>query len=121
MYLDTSAIVPLYIEEANSDQITALVLQSENKCYTGYLSVIEFNNSIKRKRLNGIINQSQQEKVLDLFESDSYNGYLEIIHTESANLVRECSKLINSSRNKIDRSLDIIHVAINVIKLRACI
>ena len=69
-YLDTSALVKLYHQEAGTDQVEALFTQSENSLIISELAVVELCSTVARKVRTGEISEEAYEEVLKNFDDD---------------------------------------------------
>ena len=68
-YLETSALVKLYVREAGTDRVLALAdRSSENRLATLALSRIEFRSAVRRREKNGEIPAHIASHLLDAFD-----------------------------------------------------
>ena len=68
-YLETSALVKLYIREAGTDRMLALADRTaENRLATLSLSKIEFRSAVRRRERNGEIPANIATQLLDAFD-----------------------------------------------------
>ena len=69
-YLDKSALVKLYHQEAGTDQVEALFTQSDNSMIISELAVVELYSTVARKVRTGEISEEAYEEVLKNFDDD---------------------------------------------------
>ena len=93
VFLDTSAIVKIYVDEAYSDIIRGIYSSSDNTIYIADIAKVELASAIK-KRLNQI----------DI-EEEQYSS----IKTYFLNDYRDSFEVIKSEERLLDQALDLIH------------
>lgn len=68
-YLETSALVKLYVREPGTDRVLALAdRQGENRLVTLALSKIEFRSAVRRRERNGELPAHVANHLLDAFD-----------------------------------------------------
>jgi predicted nucleic acid-binding protein len=68
-YLDTSALVKLYIQEAGTERLLGLAARStENRLAILALAQVEFRSAVRRRERNGEIPSPVAHQLLELFE-----------------------------------------------------
>jgi len=81
VFLDTSAIVKIYVDEAYSDIIRGIYSSFNNTIYIADIAKVEFCSAIK-KRLNQIdIEEEQYASIKTYFLNDYRDGF-EVIKSE---------------------------------------
>jgi predicted nucleic acid-binding protein len=81
LYLDTSALVKLFIEETHSEQVQQAVQQSEAVA-THWLAYVETHAAFARLSREGVINSEQLEQLQRKFEL-AWENYLRLEIIES--------------------------------------
>lgn len=83
-YLETSALVKLYVREAGTDRMLALADQAaENRLATLSLSKIEFRSAVRRRERNGEIPANIATQLLDTFDRHMQARFLSQPVTET--------------------------------------
>jgi len=93
VFLDTSAIVKIYVDEAYSDIIRGIYSSFNNTIYIADIAKVEFCSAIK-KRLNQIdIEEEQYASIKTYFLNDYRDGF----------------EVIKSEERLLDQALELIH------------
>ena len=95
-YLDTSALVKLYHQEAGTDQVEARFRQSENSLIISELAVVELYSTVARKVRTGEISEEAYEEVLKNFDDDCKWRQL-VFHPFEESLVSVLAKCVRVS------------------------
>ena len=93
VFLDTSAIVKIYVDEAYSDIIRGIYSSSDNTIYIADIAKVEFCSAIK-KRLNQIDIEEEQYASIKTYFLNDYRDSFEVIKSEE---------------RLLDQALDLIH------------
>jgi uncharacterized protein len=107
MYIDTSALVKLYVEEPDSEACESVVFG--NTLVSSRLLFCEFRSALVGKVERGIITSEVHEEVWREFETDMAAHKIRLISLSDM-LVRDAADLLN----KLDvplRTLDALHLA----------
>lgn len=75
LFLDTSSLAKLYVQEAGSDSLVALALEAEVLAVSA-LAEFEFLSAIGRKRHDGELTARQYEQLRSAFYSDWAEMYV---------------------------------------------
>jgi len=111
IYLDTSALIKLYIIEPGSEIINKIISENASPLPIWDLHLIEFHNALKLKVFRKELNDSEALHLGVLFNGRKESGIYyspeldRKIHTEL------CLKLTDISSKIGCRSLDIMHIA----------
>jgi predicted nucleic acid-binding protein len=81
LYLDTSALVKLFVEEAHSERVQEAVQQSEAVA-THWITYVETHAAFARLSREGVINSEQLEQLQQKFELN-WENYLRLETIES--------------------------------------
>lgn len=111
LYLDTSALLKLYIREAGSEAVQAKVQSQDMPLPVWEYQEAEFVNALRLKAFWQEITSEQAEAQIGHFEARKRKGYYfypEIARSELMELFR---KLSSSTPRTGCRTLDILHVA----------
>ena len=111
LYLDTSALVKLYVEEVYSDQVIKQAGRTEISA-TSRIAYVETLSGIARKLRDGDMSRKEHEVLLEEFEND-WNNFLVIEVTEE--ICRISGELL---RSPLLRAFDAIHLASAVLLRR---
>lgn len=76
-FLDTSALVKLYVQEPGTDRLLALISdQSENRFAVLAISVVEFRSAIRRRQHAGDIDASVATALLEALQSHMESRFI---------------------------------------------
>lgn len=105
LYLDTSSLVKLYVEEQGSEQVLELAREAHTIA-TSWLTYTEARSAFARKYREGAISLAEYQKRADEFESEWGVGYLAL--EVSYNILLDAGNL--AAKHPL-RALDAIHLA----------
>ena len=111
IYLDTSALIKLYIIENGSVPINKIITENAAPLPVWDLHIIEFHNALKLKVFRGELTEEEAGYLSTLFKERKKAGIYytpELDREEHTNL---CLKYTDFSPRFGCRSLDIMHVA----------
>jgi len=111
IYLDTSALIKLYIIENGSVLINKITAENAASLPVWDLHIIEFHNALKLKVFRGELTGEESRQLSTLFKERKKAGIYytpELDREEHTNL---CLKYTDFSPKFGCRSLDIMHVA----------
>jgi predicted nucleic acid-binding protein len=108
-YLDTSALVKLYHQEAGTDQVEGLFTQSDNSLIISELAAVELYSTVARKLRTGEITDEAFEEICNNFDDDCKHRFVvmplsAIVSQKAKALLRKYGKV------KALRSLDALHL-----------
>ena len=112
VYLDTSAIVALYVKEKRSREISNWIVENNQAIPLTNLHELEFSNAIRLKQFRDEIDSNQAGLVVSRFREHAENGIFyspQVDWTAVFKLANELS--VNHTSAIGSRSLDILHVA----------
>ena len=110
MYLDTSALVPLYVPESDSEECDRIVTGSQG-IFTSELCRTELVHALLAKQKNGLIDAEQHKRIFALFERHCDEGTVRLIAFDRST-VREATDLMQQVAPAVLlRTLDAIHLA----------
>lgn len=105
LYLDTSSMVKMYVEERGSEQVLALAREARTVA-TSWLSYTEARSAFARKYRDGLISLAEYEESVENFEREWGLGYLAL--DVSTDILLDAGNL--AARQGL-RALDAIHLA----------
>jgi predicted nucleic acid-binding protein len=109
MYIDTSALVKLYVEEPDSEACEATV--AGMTLVSSRLLHCEFRSALLGKISLGNISSDSGAKVWELFESDVATANIRLIPLDDL-LLRDASEILGELHPKVRlRTLDAVHLA----------
>jgi predicted nucleic acid-binding protein len=112
LYLDTSALVKLYVTEESAELVRETVAQARLVA-TAAIAYVEARAAFARRRHEGALPPPEHRRIVHDLDAD-WGHYLRIEITES--LIREASRL--AERHRL-RAYDAIHLAsANTLKSR---
>ena len=84
LYLDTSALVKLYVYESGTPRMLELASASDNQLTLSDLTQIEFHSAVRTRQRAGDLDKTVSESLLDRFDHDldevftrqAINGYV---------------------------------------------
>ena len=80
-YLETSALVKLYIREPGTDRLLRLVARLGNhRLVVLALSVVEFRSAIRRRVREGDVDESLAKQLLDRFAHHLENRFIRVLN-----------------------------------------
>lgn len=114
IYWDTSAIVPLYVDEASSSDWQSLLIQSSTPAKSSTLSVTEFHCALRRKKFRRNLSGDCVEALIKKFTEDCEHGRWEL-YPIGADIIQASLHAAEKSHAAPDpvplRSLDSLHLA----------
>lgn len=112
VYVDTSAIVKLYIREPGSVQVSEWLKKNNEPIPLTGLIELEFNNALKLKQFRNELTSDEFDKIISLMHEHEKNG---VYYRPTMDWPDVFTIAINLSKNHTQdcgsRSLDILHVA----------
>lgn len=111
IYLDTSALVKLYLLEADSHVVQELVTAQDDPLPVWELQEMELTNALRLKVFWGEIPQTDAERQLELFETRKEKGLYYFPDLNRAALFTMFQRLSVHTPELGCRTLDILHVA----------
>lgn len=108
-FFDTSALVKYYTNEIGSEQVTAIIQDSETYVFISELTCIEIKSSFATKCRTGQITQQEWKVATQSFDDSLANFYIEPINTI---ICRNAEQLIQTFAIQYAlRTLDAIQLA----------
>ena len=108
-YLDTSALVKFYHQEAGTDQVEALFRQSDNLLIVSELAGVELYSTVARKLRTGEITEAAFEAICKNFDDDCKRRF--VVTPLSATVSQKAKELLRKyGKSKALRSLDALHL-----------
>lgn len=109
LFFDTSALVKYFHVEEGTEQVTALINESDNEIWVLELARIEFISALFRKYRAHIINDNQLESAIEGFETEYSTFNVEPL---SQAVAFEAEYLLKKyGKNEGLRTLDALHFA----------
>jgi predicted nucleic acid-binding protein len=113
-YVDTSALVKRYIDEAGSDWVRATFRQSPLPSVIFVnLAIVEMTSALARRRRESLLTPAEYGQIQDMFRSDCLNEYR--IVTAAEGIIDEANRLLE--RHPL-RAYDAVHLATAVVTNR---
>jgi len=112
-YLDTGALVPLYVEESLSEAVTAHLESRGEAVSVSLFHQLELENALRLKVFRSEIQEDRYLAVLSKVETDMTKGMLvsrPVSWVDAFTQAREISQRVTATSGC--RTLDLIHVAI---------
>ena len=108
-YLDTSALVKLYHQEAGTEQVEALFKQSDSILVVSELAEVELYSTLARKVRAGEIDEAAFEEVIKNFDDDCERRF--VVQPLSTMVTQKARELLQQyGKIKSLRSLDALHL-----------
>jgi len=111
IYLDTSALVKLYLLEADSEVVQELVSSQQDPLPVWELQEMELTNALRLKVFWGEISQSDSDRQSALFEERKAKGHYYFPDLDRAGIFKAFQRLSVHTPELGCRTLDILHVA----------
>ena len=94
VFLDTSALVKLYVEEKGTAKVLSLVADKDSGgAVILDLALIESRSAIRRRERDGDISGADANRILDRLESDSSSSFL--VQPSTPAVMEEAARLID--------------------------
>jgi len=111
IYLDTSALIKLYIKEAGSSLVQARVADQDEPLPVWELQEAELINALRLKVFWKDITRAQADKQISLFEERKRRGLYFFPDIRRADLLASFRQLSELTHQLGCRTMDILHVA----------
>lgn len=115
IYLDTSALVKLYLLETDSHVVQELVTGQDDPLPVWELQEMELTNALRLKVFWGEISKSDSDRQLELFEKRKAKGQYYFPILDRTALFTKFRHLSLHTHELGCRTLDIMHVACAVL------
>jgi predicted nucleic acid-binding protein len=113
-YWDTSAVVKLFVREADSDAFESLVSSEAQRLITAEFTRLELWSTLRRKEAEGFLERGEAGALLSDFDSGCAKGEWRLV-PNSADVRSEFERVIEQccSHNPpiFIRTLDALHIA----------
>ncbi len=111
LYLDTSALLKLYVLEEGSESVHAVVRGQANPLPVWEIQEMEFTNGLWLKVFRREISKSQAETQLKLFQRRKKSGIYFYPEIHRSSLMATFERLSRRTPETGCRTMDILHVA----------
>ena len=111
LYLDTSALIKLYIIEPGSESVNAIITAQATPLPIWDLHLIEFQNALNLKVFRKELQAGQADRLSDIFAQRKRDQIYYAPMFDRKEHTECCLRLAAYSRKIGCRSLDIMHVA----------
>ena len=111
LYLDTSAFLKLYIREAGSKQVQAMVAEQHEPLPIWEILEMELGNALNLKVLRGELEDSEAAHQYSLFRQRQAKGFYFLPEIRRAQLMADFRELSQLTPRLGCRTMDILHVA----------
>ena len=110
IYLDTSALIKLYLLEEGSEEVDRIVMGQDEPLPVWELQEAELVNALRLKVFWKDIELSDSEKLLDEFQKRKQRGFYFYPELDRSQLLPGFYKLSEHTRELGCQTLDIMHV-----------
>lgn len=110
IYLDSSALAKLYMPEAESDQLDAL-LRGRRGLIISELAITEVLSAVARRKREGELRAELTAEIRDALLADADSGSFERLELTPA-VHREAERLLLATDARALRTLDALHIAL---------
>ena len=94
VYLDTSALVKLYIEEEGTERVTALTAERDDvQVIVLDITLIESRSAVRRRQREGDIPRADADRLLERMEEDAAVSFL--LQPSTSAVMEEAARLID--------------------------
>ena len=93
VYLDTSALVKLYIDEDGTDRVFALARDPDSQVVILDISLLESRSAVRRRQREGDIGQGDADSILESLERDASSAFL--LQPSTSAVMEEASRLVD--------------------------
>jgi len=111
LYLDTSALLKLYIVEQGSEWVQGLLESQSEPLPVWEIQEMELYNALKLKVFRNELETSEAERQISLFSERKSRGLYYVPRINRAELMMHFKKLSNTTPETGCRTMDILHVA----------
>ncbi len=111
LYLDTSALLKLYLREEGSDSVQAAIEAQDDPLPVWELQEMELINALRLKVFWKDIRPAQADRQIELFDERKARGLYYFPQINRAELQSDFRKLSAATPVSGCRTLDILHVA----------
>lgn len=111
IYLDTSALLKLYIREQDSEAVQACVMAQDDPLAVWELQQVELINAFRLKVFWGDITNKQADQGIALFDQRMRRGQYFFPEIDRAELMTTFRSLSRQTSQFGCRTMDILHVA----------
>lgn len=108
LYLDTSALVKLYVQEPETADLSACVSKHAPPLPFSSLHELELNHALERRREEGGLTGREINRIIATIEKDLDNGVLQRFNADWPDVFTRAIRLLRRHRGL--RSLDALHV-----------
>lgn len=110
IYLDTSALLKLYLPEPESQEVEAL-LRIQEGSYCSTLCQAEFASTLERLRRDGKLSEREAGSLWDLFQKDLQSSAFSAVETGAEDIRDAIGILKGHAHAHRLRTLDAVHLA----------
>ncbi len=114
LYWDTSAILPLYVEETDSLFWDKILAKTDDQLCGSQLNLSELVFAVQQKVIRRTISHEGAKIAFERFQADAKDGHWQL-YPIGADVIEECSRIAESCyqrKNPIGlRTLDGLHLA----------
>ncbi len=111
IYLDTSALIKLYIRESGSEEVQNWVVSQDDPLPVWDLQEMELTNALNLKVFWGDFSRADAERQIDLFRERRRRGLYFYPDFDRLDWVEQYFEICGHTREIGTRTLDIQHVA----------
>lgn len=111
IYLDTSALLKLYIREAGSETVNSIVVAQDEPLPVWELQQAELINALRLKVFWGDIEAGEAERQIELLDQRLHRGQYFFPDVDRAELANTFRILSRETPELGCRTMDILHVA----------
>lgn len=111
LYLDTSALLKLYVHEAGSELVNGLVVGQEAPLPIWEIQEFEWTNALRLKVFRNEYTEKQVERQIELFQDRRVRGQYYYPQFHRSALAKSFHDLSRFTVKTGCRTLDVLHVA----------
>ena len=112
-YFDTSALVPLYVEETASERVSRFVLEQQPVIFLNELQELEFRNAVRQKLFRQEISEGEVASSFRLLADDLVFGNVRQKSLVWSSVFHDAESLSNRlGKSQTCRTFDLLHISI---------
>lgn len=94
VYLDTSALVKLYVAEDGTKEVLALARDPDSQVAILDISLLESRSAVRRRQREGDIEQGDADRILESLDRDASAVFL--LQPSTSAVVEEANRLVDA-------------------------
>ena len=110
IYLDTSALIKLYLIEMGSREVNDLIMAQDEPLPIWELQEAEFVNAMRLKVFWGDIAEKQADRQIEIFQERKSGGFYYFPELDRTQFLPKFYQICRHSQELGCRTLDVLHV-----------